>query len=154
MSKYKYFTIEELCYSTTAKINNIDNQPNETIINNLTELIEVLDIIREEWTKYCEINDLGKGSIIVNSGYRCHKLNKLVGGVSNSSHLNGYAVDLEPSNNKNLEFWNWLKDYLIDNNINFDSLINEKPKNNIPSWVHFALYNNNKEQRKRILTLK
>ena len=63
----KYFTIEELCYSDTAKKHKIDNTPNEEIIEHLTEFTEnVLDKLREVW-----------GSPIkVSSGYRCDELNK------------------------------------------------------------------------------
>ena len=43
---------------------------------------EVLDPVREQ---------LGK-AIIVNSGYRCPKHNKEVGGVRNSQHLKGEAA--------------------------------------------------------------
>jgi len=32
---------------------------------------------------------------IVNSSIRCHKNNKKVGGTKNSSHLKGYAIDIQ-----------------------------------------------------------
>ena len=35
---------------------------------------------------------------IINSGYRCEKHNKKVGGASNSAHLRGYAVDISCTN--------------------------------------------------------
>jgi uncharacterized protein YcbK (DUF882 family) len=35
----------------------------------------------------------------ITSGYRCEKHNQEVGGVKNSSHLKGYAVDIYVSNN-------------------------------------------------------
>ena len=58
----KYFTIEELCKSSVAKKNKIDNTPSEEIIENLTEFTdEFLDKLREAW-----------GSPIkVSSGFRC-----------------------------------------------------------------------------------
>lgn len=81
----KYFTIEELCYSATAKAKNIDNTPSKKVIDNLNTLItECLDPIREKF----------KRPIIVSSGYRCSKLNKIVKGASNSQHLTGQAADL------------------------------------------------------------
>ena len=47
---------------------------------------EVLDPVRER---------LGR-PIVVNSGYRCPKHNKEVGGVSNSQHMKGEAADVRP----------------------------------------------------------
>lgn len=143
----KYFTIKELCKTST----NIDNTPSAKIINNLNKLIEVLDDIREEWTKVCNINGWGNGAIIVNSGYRSTMVNKAVGGVANSEHLLGFAVDIVPSNGKNLELYNMIRDYLLINDIPFSQLINEKPINGIPSWIHFSI-NGKKGYRKEIFT--
>ena len=36
------------------------------------------------------------GPIIINSGFRCRRVNALVGGVSNSQHLVGQAADIRP----------------------------------------------------------
>lgn len=73
----KYFSIEEMIKSDTAKAKGIDNTPSQEVIDNLTKLIEaVLDPLREWFGK----------PITVNSGYRCEALNKAVGGVSNSFH--------------------------------------------------------------------
>ena len=33
--------------------------------------------------------------IIINSGYRCHNVNTIVGGVPNSQHLTGCAADIK-----------------------------------------------------------
>ena len=68
----KYFTIEELTRSTTARQRGIDNTPSQQVIDNLTALVNnVLDPLRQAWGK----------PIHVNSGYRCPALNKAVGGV-------------------------------------------------------------------------
>lgn len=48
---------------------------------------EVLDPVRER---------LGK-AIIVNSGYRCERHNKVVGGTPKSQHLRGEAADIAPA---------------------------------------------------------
>lgn len=37
------------------------------------------------------------GPIIINSGYRNVRVNRLVGGVGNSQHLRGQAADIRPS---------------------------------------------------------
>jgi hypothetical protein len=75
--KGKYFTLYELTKSATASRCGIDNTPTEAIIKNLHELVvNVLDPLRLAWGQ----------PIIVGSGYRCPKLNKLVGGAKNSQH--------------------------------------------------------------------
>ena len=92
----KYFTIKELCKSSTAKQKGIDNTPNSEIVNNLTQLVDyILDPLREKYRK----------PITVNSGYRCPELNKAVGGSKTSQHLKGLAADItagSPTNNKKL----------------------------------------------------
>ncbi len=73
----KYFTITELTKSATAKRNGIDNKPSATVERKLVALIEkVLDPLREAYG----------APIIVTSGYRCEKLNRLVGGAASSQH--------------------------------------------------------------------
>jgi len=60
---------------------------------NLMALVEnVLEPAREK---------LG-GPIIVNSGYRCERHNRDVGGVANSQHLRGEAADIRCADNKRL----------------------------------------------------
>ena len=99
----KYFTIEELCKSNTAKKYKINNKPQQLQEQNLKTLIEeVLDQIREKFGK----------PINVSSGYRCEKLNKFVGGSKTSSHLIGYGVDLIPANGKMSDFKKFIIDYM------------------------------------------
>ena len=149
----RYFTFAELVYSATALSKGIDNTPTSTEVkNNLLELIDILDVIREEWTEKCEKNNWGTGSIIVTSGYRCNALNKAVGGSKNSSHMLGTAVDLKPKNGRNMEFFEFIKEYLSDKN--FDELINEKPVRGIPSWVHLGLRSSEGKQRRKVFTIK
>lgn len=83
-----YFTIAELCASTTAKQKGIDNTPTASVKANLQTLInKLLNPIREVYGK----------PIVVSSGYRCPALNKAVGGVANSQHTTGEAVDIQPT---------------------------------------------------------
>ena len=44
------------------------------------------------------------GPIIINSGFRNSRVNRLVGGVTNSQHLIGQAVDIRPKDPA--QFWN------------------------------------------------
>lgn len=79
MIQTKNFTQAELENSTKASKNKIDNRIPTELLGNAQELLNGLQQIRDA---------LGK-PIKITSGYRCEKLNKLVGGVSNSSHLKG-----------------------------------------------------------------
>lgn len=135
----RYFTVEELLKSTTAKKNKIDNTPtDEKIINNLNELISFLDGLREAW-----------GSAIrVGSGYRCPQLNKAVGGSTTSVHMIGLAADLTPVNGLIDEFFEFVKNYLLSNNIPFDQIIDEHSGKK--HWVHIGLKNTKGLQRKQV----
>ena len=90
----KYFTIAELCRSNTADRLGIDNRCKEEHVANLMALVNnVLDPLREAYGK----------PITVNSGYRCEKLNKQVGGAKTSDHLKGMAAGItggSPKENK------------------------------------------------------
>lgn len=142
----KYFTLEELCYSDTAKALKINNTPTSEIERHLTLLVEcLLDPLREEW-----------GSpILVNSGYRCPKLNKAINGSKTSAHMSGWAVDIRPKNGKMKEFKRFVVDFAA-NHI-FDQIILETRgtpgESNYVEWVHISLYNNSGKQRRQIFSL-
>lgn len=78
-----YFNIKEMTSSQIAKLQHIDNTPTKEVVENLKKVMYILDIVRVH---------IGK-PILVNSGYRCKKLNEMVGGVQNSMHTKGLAAD-------------------------------------------------------------
>ena len=79
------FTLQELIHSTTADKHRISNIPGCEEIRNLQYGVDmVLQPLRSIYQK----------PIIITSGYRCAALNKLVGGVANSYHLQGNAADI------------------------------------------------------------
>lgn len=118
----KYFTIEELTRSTTARLRNIDNTPSQQVIENLTALVDnVLDPLREAWGK----------PIRVNSGYRCQALNKAVGGVPASQHMRGEAADITAgSRDANRQLYSLLRGL----NLPVDQAINEHDF----QWIHVS----------------
>ena len=152
----QYFTFSELTKSSTADKLGIDNTPKEKYIqDNLIELMDFLDGVREAWTIICEKNSWGTASIIVNCGYRCDALNKAIKGSKTSAHVIGAAADIEPKNQKNKEFLRFLEQYLLDNHIPFDQLLSEHPdKNGVPSWIHIGLKNRQGKQRRMVFTIK
>lgn len=129
----KYFTLDELTYSATAKLKKIDNTPNGAIQKNLETLIAVLDKIRAKY-----------GSpIYINSGYRCPALNKAVKGVSNSQHQLGEAADLDTRKGKaeNQKLYNLIAQYF-----EYDQLLWE----NNGAWIHFSYKAPNRKQKANV----
>ena len=85
----KYFTLHELTRSATAELRGINNTPSQEAVDNLHLLVEhILDPLREAWGK----------PIKVNSGFRCPRLNKEVGGSPSSQHMKGEAADITVGN--------------------------------------------------------
>ena len=120
-----HFTIEELYASNTAKRLGIDNKPSVQQMINLVYLSAyVLEPLRVAMNE----------PIKIGSGFRCQALNKAVGGVYNSQHLKGQAVDLciDGDIAKGKKWFNYIKDHLP-----FDQLIWEhNSKGNY--WVHVS----------------
>lgn len=120
----KYFTINELCKSYTAKRNKIDNTPTKEAEQNLINLVNnILDPLREAWG----------APIIIGSGYRCPELNKLVGGVKNSQHMTGEAVDIKTvsdTKEDNKKLYELIKEL----NLPVDQCINEYDYD----WIHVS----------------
>ena len=134
----KYFSIEELTKSATAKRLGIDNTPSDKIKNNLTLFINtVLDPIREDWG----------GPIIVSSGYRCPELNAKVGGAKTSGHLYGYCADLQVKGGmkKMREFADFIFEWMKDHKMKFDELIWEHSGG--VTWLHFCWIGKDGKQR-------
>ena len=76
----KYFTIAELCKSTTADRLGINNRCRQEHVIALTALVDnVLDPLRTWWGK----------PITVNSGYRCPELKQLSRKASLAAHEEG-----------------------------------------------------------------
>lgn len=142
MNLTEHFTLEELTKSAIVHkrntdnipTNDINNTPNQTVINNLTNLaIYVLEPTRKGINK----------PININCAYRCKQLNDIVKGASNSQHLFGEAADLDNNSiENNKEIFNYIK-----NNLEFDQLINESNF----SWVHVSFRKG--KNRKQVLAL-
>lgn len=81
----KNFKYSEFEKSDTATRLGIDNKiKSDEVKDNIRELVEnILQPLRDKWG----------GPIFINSGYRCLKLNKAVGGVPTSQHVMGMAAD-------------------------------------------------------------
>lgn len=133
MLKTKNFSQEELEFSNTAKKNGINNTIPEELLPNAKELLEGLQQIRDVLNK----------PIKITSGYRAEKLNKLVGGVKNSSHLKAWAADIKVDGMTAKELFCWLSGYLKGSGMKFGQLIMEHSKTG--DWVHFSIRDDGKQ---------
>jgi zinc D-Ala-D-Ala carboxypeptidase len=87
MQLTKNFSLNEFLKSDTATRLNITEQfnPPQFVLDNIDNLAQQLQIARDYFGE----------PMVFTSGYRCLKLNKAVGGVANSAHTTGSAVDIE-----------------------------------------------------------
>ena len=67
----------------------------EHLRENMEEVLEIMDVLREEWGK----------PLKVNSGYRSVEHNKKIGGSPKSSHCFAQAIDIADPQN---EFYDWI----------------------------------------------
>ena len=142
-----HFSLSEFESSATATAKGIDNTlkhsdvDHSRIIDNLRALcLEVLEPLRRHLDR----------PVVISSGYRCKKLNQLVGGVRTSQHMTGEAADiaaplldingkkLSPSQSLSL-LSDWM-DWIIENT-HFDQCIMEHRKHTdgtVTHWIHVS----------------
>lgn len=117
----EFFSLKEFTASATAKAHHIDNTPDADVVKNIQYGVDmVLDPLRRL---------LGK-PIIITSGYRCPKLNSLVGGVKSSWHLDGNAADIRVDDEKDAK----VKFELLKKIPSVDTCLFEHSKSAI--WLH------------------
>ena len=110
------FTLEELIETRHG-----ENTPTAEHIENLKLLAQkVLQPLRDN-----------VGKVVVSSGFRCERVNKIVGGDTTSQHLKGEAADVICVNNRQAFIY-------IANNLPFDQLIWEYGNDKAPSWIHVS----------------
>ena len=135
-----YFTISELLRSPIAIDLRLWNGANLEQERNLMALVDqVLDPARERYGH----------RILVSSGFRCHELNRLVGGTPHSQHLKGEAADIytDAGRDGNLELGR-----IIVSLGHYDQLIleNVNAKDLRPQWLHVT-WRRNGDNRHSIL---
>ena len=130
----KNFTLDELLASETAKQQHIINAPGIVEVCNLCALVHnVLQPLRDAMNE----------PIKIGSGYRCTRLNQAVGGVANSQHIKGEAVDLciDGDKKKGRKWMTWIMDHC-----DFDQLIWEHNAKGT-YWVHVSFRSDGKNRR-------
>ena len=127
----KNFRFSEFTYSAKADKYKIDNTPNEQEAANIVELAtKILQPIRDKYGK----------SIRIGSGFRCAKVNKIVGGSTSSQHMTGSAADINAYDDNGILF-RIILDMINNNEITVGQLIWEFGNSVKPAWIHISLPN-------------
>lgn len=146
-----HFTLSEFTRSATADKYGFKNTPNENQIANLKALCEnVLEPLR---TFANSISPHPKGEsvgVFISSGFRCPKLNALVGGVPNSQHKTGEAADIRIPDIATGNLWfEWMED-----NLQFDQLIKERATRTSKSfWIHVSYKLDSSKNRQQVKSI-
>lgn len=124
------FSYSEFTASRIAEGFRIDNSiPSEIVSQNIRALATLL---------LQPLRTVCGHPLKINSGYRCKKLNDLVGGSPISQHMKGQAADIASDNPISLAR------LVIDNGLTFDQMIL------YPNFIHLS-YTLERPNRKQIL---
>lgn len=116
------FTLQELTHSDVAVRYDWENNPDANEINNLTRLAGLLEQVRELLDK----------PIMINSGFRCKKVNDAVGSKDLSQHRIGCAADIRVPNMTPDQ----VVKAIMASEIQYDQIIREFDR-----WVHISVPN-------------
>lgn len=126
MKLSEHFTLEEMVRSQTATINKITNNPSQA---------------EKDWLKYLCVNVLEplryhmNRPITISSGFRCPRLNALVGGVNASQHMYGQAADIRIlSKEDGDKIFKYLK-----TNPYVHKALYERSKSTGSRWIHVSV---------------
>ena len=120
-----HFTLGEMTRSGAAATLGIENTPTPADVERLRLLCRrTLEPIR-----------LRIGRMMVNSGYRCERLNRAVRGVPDSQHLRGEAADIYC---KDLDTAHRVMALLSYGEIPFDQFIIEQRPHYGVCWLHIS----------------
>ena len=132
----------------------LDNTPTVEVTANLKNICENwLEDLRYSYNRLYVLDadeDYGTSEntegIVINCGYRSKEVNKAAGGVWNSNHLTGCAVDLRCAGvEQALRYMNILLDISDGTKRLFDEMILERQKGIY--WVHFAVRPKNNRRK-------
>lgn len=128
-----HFTLDEMTVSQLAAREGFDNAPPLEARANLQLLCGALEQVRA----------LFDAPIIISSGYRSERVNRLIGGASDSQHVQGLAADftvIEVSPRETVR-------RISKSAVPFDQLILEFDR-----WVHLSVTRGT--PRRQVLTLR
>lgn len=121
-----HFTLREFVRSGAAVRHKIENTPQPVHIARLRALCQqTLEPLRRRF-----------GVIRITSGYRCPKLNAIVGGAETSQHTLGEAADIHVGGRETGEK---MFAYVQSEHIPFDQMILEHSRSRAAYWLHISL---------------
>ena len=131
----EHFTLGE--FTRSGSHPEVYNIPSHEAIENMKRLCIWLEELRQRYN----------APIRINSGYRSPQLNRAIGGVANSNHLTGCAVDIRVSGMEQLiRYAAILLDYADETHQEFDELLIEKNRYGA-IWLHFAVRPSNNRRK-------
>jgi len=128
-----HFTFDEMTVSQLAARDGFDNNPPPEARANLQLLCGALEQVRA----------LFGAPIIISSGFRSERVNRLIGGATNSQHVQGLAADftvIEVSPRETVR-------RISESAVPFDQLILEFDR-----WVHLSVARGT--PRRQVLTMR
>ena len=134
----QHISYKEATFSQTATRKDIDNTPNE-------EILERMRVVAEN--VFEPLRAYVGGPIKINSFYRSIMLNTAIGGSKSSQHTRGEAIDIDDTlgNMSNKDMFAFIKDEL-----DFDQLIWEFGDDENPAWIHVS-YVSEDQNRLRVM---
>lgn len=152
----KYVSYKEVIHSNTAVAKGINNEPSDEQLDLISACAKnIFDPLREA----------AGGPIKINSVFRSDALNEAIGGSKTSQH----SVGLDPSKNSYGAAFDIDDDYYyrdkskMDNNamafwimenLDYDQLIFEFPKNGDPKWIHVSYRPDGKNRKMDLIATK
>lgn len=135
------FTLADFTNTHTRNKSGIDNLPTVEHFDNLKKLAAYVEKLMDDFED--EQNTKGnKVRYYLHSVYRCPRVNDLVGGMENSQHMIGQAMDLDVLINgeqKNAEFFKFVKNADKSKYGDFGQLIWEGGNYTEPDWLHISI---------------
>jgi hypothetical protein len=140
----KYFTLQDLTKSSTAKRLGIDNTPDEEETKYLTLLAnKLLDVLVDKY---------GQNSFYLTNAFRNEDLNTAVNGAATSQHRLGQAADVKFSNLTDQQLFDRFDEIIKSPDLPIDQLIFES---NGPGsfWFHMSIAPVGRKPRKEVLSM-
>ena len=132
----KHFTLEQLTVTSLLPNKRISNTPSKSSVENLSRLAKgILDPVHEKFGK----------ELVIYSGFRSPQYNERSGGLFNSQHCVGEAVDFRVIDVPNLKVARFITDRLL-----YDQCVMEtySTLDDTQAWLHVSLrsFGNRREQ--------